>query len=162
MTSTRNCTTTGGSSHVCSLIDQDSLSTAESYLYIGCNLNENSSSSSGDLRINLTIVLAEADGDSNIELGINQSTIGGLATTFSEKRIYVRTANNTQSIAKFDKIATYGNQVWAINYISSAETTSNFTYTTNITPIFYVYEITNLSSTNIITNVKQFINSTRQ
>lgn len=51
MTSARNCTTTGGTSHVCTLTAADALSSARSSLYIACNYDENSTSDSGALNI---------------------------------------------------------------------------------------------------------------
>ncbi len=107
--------------------------------------------------------VSEGSGDNAIELGINQSVIGTQASIYNDKRVYIRTSNNTQSLGKFDKVATSGNQVWAINYVTEDDPTSNFTYMTNITLIFYVHEITNITTTaNIIEQVKAFINTTKR
>lgn len=165
MEAARDCTSGGGTTaHNCTIISSDALTLAESYIYLSCRDtagNENKTSTSGALRLNITN-LEEADGDRFIELGINDSVIGGIASIHSEKRIYTRTSNNTQALGKFDKIATYGNQIWAINYITTNDSTSNFTYMVNMTPVFYVYEVSNISLTDLRTNVKAFINATRQ
>lgn len=51
--SSRNCAVTGGTSHECSIISEDALSSGNSNLYVSCNHTEFSASSSGALAVNL-------------------------------------------------------------------------------------------------------------
>jgi len=50
---TRNCSTTGSTSHICTVIAGDTIPSGSSNLYISCDENGNATSSSGALAINL-------------------------------------------------------------------------------------------------------------
>ncbi|HLC97107.1 MAG TPA: LamG domain-containing protein [Candidatus Nanoarchaeia archaeon] len=98
----------------------------------------------------------EAEGRTAIETGINNALIS--PAVYTDKQIYLRNKLNNQDIGTFDKVAVKGSQRWAINYITTGESYTNMF---NITPVVYVLEMTNLTSSEITTEVENFINSTR-
>jgi len=51
MGDTRNCSTTGGTSHICTLNETDSLSSGNQFIYINCNKDQGTEVNSGGLNI---------------------------------------------------------------------------------------------------------------
>jgi hypothetical protein len=93
---------------------------------------------------------------STIETAANN--VLGNPGIYTDQQIYLRRANNTQQLASFDKVVVYGNQRWAFNYLTGADTYIGWT---NLTPVLYVLEMANLSTTQLQTNVEAFIRNTR-
>ena len=79
------------------------------------------------------------------------------AAIYTDQQIYVRYLNGTQMIGSFDKVAAYGNQRWAFNYITGNET---YTYLPNLEPSLYVWENTSLYSDEIEDQVGNLIDTT--
>jgi len=162
MTPLRNCTTGEGGTgpHICTLYDFDELPlTNTSYVYISCRneqSNESTASNSGPLEMQITNIALNSS--ASIEKGILNSVAYG-ATIYTNQQIYVRTYDNNQALATFDKVALYGNQRWAFNYISENETSIGAFY--NLTPVFYFLEMVNLTSPAIISQVSMLINETK-
>jgi hypothetical protein len=160
MGSTRNCTTGDGTtSHLCTLNPSDELTTANSYIYIACNnffTGNESNKSTASLLMDITSLSTNAS--RAIQEGIEASIIWPGATVYSDQLVYLRAMNNSQLLARADKIATYGNQRWIINYAMDNESTLGLF---NITPVIYVLDMKNKSFTNIRGNVTAYINSTK-
>src|SRR3989338_8413637 len=145
----RNCTPTGSTGHICTLQPSDALILNETdCTYIGCkdsDGNENTTSTSGPLEI--SILKVEVQGKDAILEGITGAIPS--AVIYSDQQVYVRTIDNNQALATFDKVAIYGSQRWAFNYLTAGESSIGTFY--NLTPAFYFLEMTNLAS-NIITD----------
>jgi len=97
----------------------------------------------------------EAEARTAIETGINNALAS--PTIYTDQQIYLRDKNNNQDLGTFDKLASSNNQRWAINYITDGESYTNMF---NITPVIYVLELTDLTTTEITTQVEEFINIT--
>ncbi|MFA5887355.1 MAG: hypothetical protein WC852_01430 [Candidatus Nanoarchaeia archaeon] len=80
------------------------------------------------------------------------------ASIYTDQQVYVRYLNGSQILGTFDKLAVYGNQRWAFNYISSGE---SFTGITNLTPSLYVWENTLLGTAQVQQQVEALIDSTK-
>ncbi len=115
----------------------------------------------GISEISTNTVANENQGDTAVESGVTSSVISN-ATILSNLQVYLRTLNNTQMLGRFDKVAISGNQRWAFNYVTASDSTSGFTNMVNITPSFYVLELTNRTSSNITSEVRSLINITKQ
>ena len=64
----------------------------------------------------------------------------------------------TRQEESFDKFAVFGNQLWGINYVTTGE---SFTNMNNISSTFFVLELSDLFTNDITTQVRQFINGTK-
>ena len=106
-----------------------------------------------------TAFASESDARSAIIQGIQQSSIEPSPLTYTDMQIYVRTSNNTQNLGTFDKVAIYGNQRWAFNYVTSGE---SFTNLTSLGQTLNIWENQSLTSSEIITHVSTLINATKQ
>ena len=155
----RNCTPTGSTGHICTLQPSDALILNETdYTYIGCkdsDGNENTTSTSRPLEI--SILKVEVQGKDAILEGITGAIPS--AVIYSDQQVYVRTIDNNQALATFDKVAIYGSQRWAFNYLTAGESSIGTFY--NLTPAFYFLEMTNLASNIITDHVGELINSTK-
>ena len=98
----------------------------------------------------------ETDGDDAITQGILNALPA--ATIHPEQQVYTRSSSGTQHLGRFDRVAVFNNQRWAINYITTGE---SFTNMNNISTNFYVLELTDLFSSDITAQVEQFINNTK-
>ncbi|MBW2975427.1 hypothetical protein KY366_06930, partial [Candidatus Woesearchaeota archaeon] len=162
MNSSRDCDTGEGTTgpHICTLDPSDELKlTPTDYVYISCRngyYSENTTSSSGPLEISIGQVQYNAS--IAIEEGITISIPS--ATIYSDQQVYVRTVSNNQSLAVFDKVALYGTQRWAFNYVSLPNESSIGTFY-NLSPVFYFLEMINLTKTEISRQVSSLINNTR-
>ncbi|NQU98007.1 hypothetical protein HQ533_00930 [Candidatus Woesearchaeota archaeon] len=78
-------------------------------------------------------------------------------TIYTVRQMYVRYYNGNQSLGTFDKVAVSGNQRWAFNYITGSDTYTNMW---NLTSVFYVLEMANLTSSEITVQVETLINNT--
>lgn len=93
-----------------------------------------------------------------IELGIAQSkAVSGFIRT--DQVVFERNMQNTQTVGRFDKVLIYGNQRWLFNYVTPG-TSDVFLNPFNITPVVYVYEMSNVSASNITSRVQGLIDST--
>ena len=160
MNSSRNCNTTNSTNHVCSLSIQDEfINESPTYVYISCldpDGNDKKKSTAGPLVMDISY---DTVGDVFIVDGIYQSTIWPGATIYSNQHVYLRDIYNNQTQATFDKVAIYGNQRWAFNYLSEGETSIGSFF--NLSPVFYFLEMSNLPTNKIITGVATLINSTK-
>jgi hypothetical protein len=100
----------------------------------------------------------ESDGRQAILAGIQNSVINASYTYSTDYQVGARIANSSQYLGTFDIFVQSGNKRWAFNY--DQNTTSNFPVFVNITPVLYVWQLANLSTTNITSSVTAYINST--
>lgn len=155
----RECAGGGTKKHTCTIISQDTLSQADSSVYIGCKDlvgNENRTSTSGALKLTLTGG-TESSGRNAIESGITNALITGY-TIYTDQKIYARNSANQQSIGTFDKVAKSLNKIWAFNYLTGTDMNVNMF---NITPVLYTLELTNKTSAQITNEVELLINATK-
>lgn len=103
----------------------------------------------------------ELAGDSAILQGIALSAINSSYTNYSSQQIYMRNITGQQKLGRFDVVASSENQRWVFNYVTSGDPTSNFTYMVNMTPVLYVWEAGNLTTSQISSQVKTLIDSTK-
>jgi len=99
----------------------------------------------------------EAQGDQILVQAVQNALLSSY-TLYSEHQAYVSYAPASQLLARFDQVATKGNKTWALNYGTMADT---FTGMQNITPVFYVLELVNRTSDNLLFDVESFINQTK-
>lgn len=99
----------------------------------------------------------ESEGRTAIEQGISNALSG--ATVLTDQQIYTRNLTNGQNLGRFDKVASYGSQRWAFNYKTGSE---NYTYMRNITPAFYVWENSDMTTADITDSVSNFISQTKK
>ncbi|MBI2139047.1 hypothetical protein HYU13_05640 [Candidatus Woesearchaeota archaeon] len=156
----RNCTSGDGSlAHTCNLLPEDALEyKSTDYLYISCRDSanvESSASSSGPLEMEMINSASQAN--TAIERGINASNAS--AAIFNDQQVFIRSLNNSQAMATFDRVAIYKSQKWAFNYISTNETAIGQFY--NLSPAFYFWEGMNLSDIQITDQVGKLINKTK-
>jgi len=103
-------------------------------------------------------VATETQGQEAIENGIRDA-LGEYTPIYTNQSIFLTYADGSQNMTTFDKVARYGNQTFAFNYITSGET---YQYTNNITNIFYTWEQTSMASAAIRTSVANYITYTQQ
>ena len=157
MGSSRNCSSGEGgeSEHICTLDVSDELKLAPTdYVYINC---KDSLGNNETIGYEMQITQIQYNASQAMEKGIVISIPS--ATIYSDQRIYIKTASNNGALATFDKVALYGVQRWAFNYIAPNESSIGTFY--NLSPIFYFLELDNLSTFNIISQVSDFINGTK-
>ena len=155
----RTCSGNGTYEHTCTLINQDALATETSYIYIGCQDlfgNENLTSTSGALKITLSTPDAETSARNAIEAGVRQALSG--YTIYTAQRVYVRDAANNQGTGIVDKVVKWMNKIWAFNYLTENQTAAGMF---NITPVFYILEMKNISVGSINSTVSQLILDTK-
>lgn len=100
----------------------------------------------------------ETGGRAAIAQGI-QDALGNNTLIYTDQQIYTRNLTNGQQLGRFDKVAVYGSQRWAFNYITTGE---SFTNIRNMTPVLYVWEMQNVSLAYTRTAVNNFITQTKQ
>lgn len=99
----------------------------------------------------------ESSARTSMENGILSSLVS--VPIYSDQKIYLRNLSNYQQLSSFDKVVKYGGQIWAFNYLTGSDTLTNMP---NITPAFYVLEMQNLTTNNVIAQrVSAFINQTK-
>ncbi|MBS3100826.1 hypothetical protein J4204_01710 [Candidatus Woesearchaeota archaeon] len=157
--SLRNCTSGENTiEHACTLIDGDELVYEDSIVYLSCkdsSGNMNTTSTSGPL--SLTITGLETSGDATIGAGIQNALLSGY-TNYTEVQIYTRNLSNGQVKGTFDRMAKKGSKAWAFNFVSKGEQHVNMF---NLTPVLYVLEMSNITSTNITKTIELMINATK-
>jgi len=153
----RNCSTTDGVNHVCTLQPSDGLIINETTgnAYIACK-NSYGIEKSDALTIALTEI--EATGEEAIETGIKQSNIGATATIYTNQQVYLRDLDNNQVLATFDKVALYDLQRWAFNYLTSTESPISGLF--NLTTAFYAAEYQYMTFKEVNESVRDFIDNT--
>ena len=102
------------------------------------------------------IRVSEQQGRQAIEEAIN-NTIPS-ADVYTDQQIYLRYLNSNQSKGEFDKVAILNYQTWAFNYITSGE---NYTNIQSMGNTVNVWENSSLSYNEIVSQVEEFINSTK-
>ncbi|MFC1715685.1 hypothetical protein ACFL6S_18605 [Candidatus Poribacteria bacterium] len=122
-----------------------------------CVADDNYKNSTGLNSTPLNITCVEDDGRDAIEDGILDAFTTGY-TLYTDWLLYVRLVNTSQKQGRFDKLAAYGNQRWAFNYLIDAD---DHTDVYNIAPVLYVWEEGNLTDTQIASQVSAFITGTR-
>lgn len=102
----------------------------------------------------------DEEGRSAIEAGIN-GALGNSTQIKTGRQEYVRYDADTpiQNASAFDKVVSYGNQTWVFNYLAGSDQPSGML---NMTPVFYVWEKTNMTSNSITSEVSAFITATKQ
>lgn len=156
----RECSGAGTLQHTCTLIPQDELTQENSFIYIGCkdaSGKEGLTSTSGSLRISIHSSDLETIGRDAIESGI-QHALGSGYTIYTDQKLYARNSANNQFAARFDKVVKWFNKIWAFNFLTGNETTSN---PFNITPVMYVLELTNSTNSSVNSTVYQLIINTK-
>jgi hypothetical protein len=156
---TRNCTENSATNHTCTLYPTDELITFSEYLYISCQGTsglESYASTSGALTIELLGI--EENSTKALDEGIASSEIGGLATTYTDKQVYLANTT-TQATGAVERVVNYGNYRYMFNLY---EDTAIGLF--NLTPRIYVMEIQleTMSYSEIKNLVSQYINDTYQ
>lgn len=162
MGSARNCTGAasgeGTKEHYCSLTSQDELVYETAYIYISCkdlSNNENQTSTSGALKLSITGL--EAAGRASIGIGIQNALLSSY-TNYTDLQIYARNLSNSQAKGTFDRAAKKANKMWAFNRIGVSDSYANLI---NLTPVLYVMEFANITSTNLTNKTQALIEATR-
>lgn len=159
MGSARNCTYGEGAiEHLCTLIEDDILMYEDSLVYLSCkdsSGNQGNASTSGPLA--LTVTGLEAAGDRDIGIGVQNALLSNY-TNYTSQQISARNFNGDQDSGRFDWVAKKGNKVWAFNYVTKGEEHVGMF---NMTPALYVFEMSNITSTNITKFAETVINSTK-
>ncbi|MEK6917838.1 MAG: hypothetical protein AABW51_02720 [Nanoarchaeota archaeon] len=81
------------------------------------------------------------------------------ATIYTDLPLDARYFNGTQKTGSFDKVAFYNNQIWAFNYITNGENYTNMS--SSSFKVLNVWESTSLSSNDIVSQVQNYISSTK-
>src|SRR3989344_432620 len=135
MTQAFDCSTTGGTSHMCSLNVSNQLVTSPDYVYVACSLvGDSSASFTAELQMDITGI--EESTDTAIDMGINHSTAWPNVTVYKDHPVSLRNLANQQFSGTVDRIVFYNNQRWIINYNPDNETAAGLTF--NISPLIYV------------------------
>ena len=157
MGSSRNCGTTGSTTHTCSLIAQDELATSTDYVYVSCaNAQNDSLSNTAQLQMNITNL--QTNTTNAIDRGIQESAIWPGAKVYSNQQIYLRNLDNIQVLATVDRVAVFGNQRWIFNAGIDDETALGLF---NLTPVVYVLDMVNVSLGDIQSQVSALIDATK-
>lgn len=162
MGSSRNCTDAasgeGTTNHFCTLKNQDELVYETSYLFISCkdaSNNTNRTSTSGALKLSITSL--ESNAKNSIGIGIQNALLSGY-TNYTDLQIYARNLANSQVKGTFDRAAKKGSKMWAFNRIGISDNHVNMF---NLTPVLYVMEFANLTSTNLTNQTQRLIEATK-
>jgi hypothetical protein len=99
----------------------------------------------------------ESEARNAIETGILNEIPG--AAIYTDKQVYVRYADNTQKLGRFDKVAVYGNQRWLFNYITGGDSYNNFN---DMEPVIYALEMEGKTQGEITSEVGNLIAGTKQ
>lgn len=158
MGSSRDCSTTGTSSHVCTLTVQDELVFSTDYVYIACENLNNKEGANATAMLTMQIDNLAQNSTNHIDIGIKNSVIWPGATIYSDQAIYIRDVYNQQISATVDRVAVYGNQRWILHVTDENETRPALF---NISPVVYTLNLANVSLTEIENKVTALINSTK-
>lgn len=157
--SNTKCGTVDTSSMTCTLPESKALQQGSQNIYIACRATdggETSASTSGALNITL---VSNATLESLARSRIETAMINALGSPiiYTGQQIYLRRLNGTQLLGTFDKVAVFGNQRWAVNYLIGSD---SYVAMGNLTPVLYTFELTNSFAT-LQAQVESFINSTK-
>ena len=132
------------------------------YAYIACTDTGETDDDSVDLEMQMTTAQVETEGENAIMAGINSSVIWSLGppTIYSDQQIYIRDSGNNQATGTFDRVASYNDQRWAFNYLTSIETAISGLL--NLTTAFYATEYQDMTYQAINDSVRILINETYQ
>lgn len=100
----------------------------------------------------------EESAKSAIIAGIVESKTGASYTPYYNQQIFERLLNGSQYNGTFDVFITSGNKRYAFNYDNASS--NSFPQFYNITPVLYIWQKINMTSSDIQSNVKSFIDST--
>lgn len=159
--STTQCATSQTTSMNCTLPASQQLSAGTQNIYISCRPITGGSLGNTSTSGALSIALSSSSSAEDIARETIDSVANavlGSPTIDTDQQVYVRRVNNTQQLVRFDKVITFGNQHWAINYLAGNDT---YSYMTNLTPVLYVYEAANISAPQLQTEVQSLIENTR-
>ena len=127
-------------------------------IYISCKNtdgSQNRTSTSGALKI--TIQNDENLKRDSIAAGVQSALSSGYAI-YTDQRIYARNSANSQAIGAFDKVVKWMNKIWAFNTLNGADAATNMF---NITPVLYILDLNDTNSSQVESNVRQFILNTK-
>ncbi|MFH1133637.1 MAG: hypothetical protein V1735_04040 [Nanoarchaeota archaeon] len=98
--------------------------------------------------------------ESSARLAIDEAfSLSNISEIYSDQQISIKLSNGSQQYRKWDRVGKWGNQTWAINYISQFDSSSNLL---NISPIFFEAEMTLMTYDDIVQQVTEIINSTKK
>ncbi|MBI2136197.1 hypothetical protein HYU06_03940 [Candidatus Woesearchaeota archaeon] len=158
MSGTRNCTSgMGSTSLTCTLGTDDALILGGTdYAYLACQDstgNENTTT----ITMNLTGGDLPTNATSAILAGVTDAVLSN-PVTYTSQQVYVRYADGTQNLTRFDVVASSGSKRWFFNYILDSDV---FTYFRQILPSIYVWENSTLTYSQVRSQVGTLINATK-
>lgn len=103
------------------------------------------------------IIANESEGRDAIEEGIN-NTIPN-STRYEDQQIYIINETGDHSTGLFDIVTIEGNQTWAFNYVTGNE---SFTNVNPILTIVNIWESASLAYSQIVSQVEDLINETKE
>lgn len=153
--STTKCGTVDTTNMSCTLPDTQALAIGAQSIYIACrSASGDDTSNSGALAI--TFFIDEPTMRSYMDSAI--TNVLGNPTIYTDQQIYLRRLNGSQYMATYDKVAVSGQQRWAFNFLTGSDAYQNVG---NLTPVLYTYETTNISTTQLQTEIEEFIRATQ-
>jgi hypothetical protein len=150
MNSSRDCSTTGATSHTCTVTTQDALGSGLDDVYFACKDGSGNENTTG-VKIDI----------SNSQGAIREAIDKLLpsATVRTNQQVYIRYVNNTQRFGTFDNVASLDGKRWLFNHITGSDT---FTNIGSIGTTINVWENNTVMSYAELENAAEdFINSTR-
>lgn len=159
MGSSRNCATTGSTSHTCTLTTQDELGTSNPTIYASCAAGDTETVSNSSAKLPMDITSLSTTILDALDQGIQTSLVWPGATIYSSQQVYLRNLANTQALGTVDRVVVSGSQRWIFNVGSDTEAPLGLF---NITPAVYSLELINVSSSNIQSKVSALINATKR
>jgi len=154
------CGTVDTINMTCTLPSTKALTSGSQNLYLSCvgaNGAQSNTSTSGALNITwLAGSSIESLARTTIETAANNVLVN--PGIYTNQQVYLRRVNGTQQLATFDKVVVYGTQRWAINYLTGSDT---YTGIKNLTPVLYVYESTNMTMSQLQTDIETLFTSTK-
>ena len=157
MGSSRDCNSGQGTTELtCTLISEDALSLGRvDYVYISCKDQFNNE--------NITEIGVDLGGDESNTM-IRRAILSGVSSSsvysgniYEDQQVYLRYKNNTEQLAVFDVVVSYGGQYWLLNYYNHEPISAG-----SIGAAVNVWENTSLSETEISAQVQSFIDATRK
>ncbi|MBI2672820.1 hypothetical protein HYX19_01030, partial [Candidatus Woesearchaeota archaeon] len=80
------------------------------------------------------------------------------ATIYANQQVYIVNSSGSQVLGRFDRVAAFGNQRWAFNYINTGESYTNMEGLGNT---LYIWENSSLMEAQITQQVQELINKTK-
>lgn len=153
-----SCDGDGLTAHNCTLTVQDELVSSTDYVYLSCQSAGGAELANASRALEMSITSLSGTVLDAFDRGIQSSVIWPGAVVYTNQQVYLRSLSNQQVLATVDKVAVYGNQRWILNNGLDGENTLGLF---NITPVVYVLDVVNVSSTSITSQVSALINATK-